>query len=112
MNAEGKPIDNRPFLIGQILGTISSCALLLFFIPLGETWDQFRGYDAIGSLAAALIALFILPFGRHRAKWLTISGCAMILALMVWVCLSTEPFWRLASGLVSWRSCDRHPLIP
>jgi len=30
LNAEGKPIDNRPFLIGQILGTVSCCALLFF----------------------------------------------------------------------------------
>ena len=99
LNAAGKPINNRAFLIGQILGTISWCALLLFFIRLGETStsDQVRGYDLIASLAAAVMTLFILPFGRHRAKWLTISGCAMILVLMFWFVSPLNPFggWLL-----------------
>ena len=83
LNAEGKPIDNRPFLIGQILGTVSCCALLFFFLPLSETWGQVRVYGVIVSCAAALIALSILPFGRNRAKWLTILGCIMNAALVV-----------------------------
>ena len=82
LNAAGEPIDNRSFLIGQILGTVSCCALLLFFVPLSKTWDQVRVYGVIVSLAAALIALSILPFGHNRAKWLTITGCVMNAALV------------------------------
>lgn len=81
MQAEGKR-NNRPFLIGQILGTLSCAALLFFFVALGKSWDQLRVYSVIVSLAAATRALFILPFGRQRAKWLTISGCVMNAALL------------------------------
>jgi hypothetical protein len=34
----------------------------------------------IVSFGAALSALFILPFGRQRAKWLAVLGCAMNVA--------------------------------
>lgn len=83
LNAAGEPIDNRSFLIGQILGTVSCCGLLLLFVPLSTTWDQVHIYGVIVSLAAALIALSILPFGHNRAKWLTISGCLINAALVV-----------------------------
>src|SRR5260370_22366457 len=82
LNAAGEPTDNRSFLIGQILGTVSCCALLLFFVPLRETWDQVHVYGVIMSFAAAFIALSLLPVAANRAKWLTISGCVMNAALV------------------------------
>ena len=80
LNAVGKPIDNHPFLVGQILGTVSCCVSLVLFIP-GKTVDQVRDVGAIISFAAALIALSILPFGRNKAKWMTILACAMTATL-------------------------------
>jgi hypothetical protein len=79
MNAEGMGND-RPFLIGQILGTFSCCAPLFFLVPLTGSWELLRGFGVIVSFGAALSALFILPFGRQRAKWLAVLGCAMNVA--------------------------------
>lgn len=79
----GKPVDNRAFLIGQILGTISCCGILSFYVPVRGAWDQVREYGVIVSFATGLMALFILPFGRNRAKWLTAVGCIMNAALVV-----------------------------
>ena len=79
MNAEGMRND-RPFLIGQILGTLSCCAPLFFLVPLTGSWDVLRGFGVIFSFGAAVSALFILPFGRQRAKWMTILGCGMNVA--------------------------------
>jgi hypothetical protein len=78
LNAEGMSND-RPFFIGQILGTFSCCAPL-FFVPLTGSWELVRGFGVIFSLVAAVSALFILPFGRQRAKRLTILGCVMNVA--------------------------------
>jgi len=72
---------DRPFLIGQTLGTLSCCAPLFFLVPLTGSWDLLRGFGVISSLGATVSALFILPFGREKAKWLTIFGCAMNMAL-------------------------------
>ena len=80
IDAEGMRND-RPFLIGQILGTLSCCAPLLLFVPLTEWGDLLRGFGLIFSFGAAVSALFILPFGRQTAKWLTILGCVMNIAL-------------------------------
>ena len=81
--ATGKRVDNRAFLIGQILGTISCCGILSVYVPVRGVWDQVREYGVIVSFTAGLMALFILPFGRNRAKWLTALGCIMNDALVV-----------------------------
>jgi len=88
LTATGEAVDNPAFLIGQILGTISCCGILAFYVPWRGAWDQVRDYGVIVSFGAALIALFILPFGRNRAKWLTAFGCVMNAALVVLFVLS------------------------
>ena len=82
MDAEGMR-DDRPFLIGQILGTLSCCGPLFLFVPLTGSWELLRGFGVIFSLVAAVSALFILPFGHQRANRLTILGCVMNVALFV-----------------------------
>jgi hypothetical protein len=79
MDADGMRND-RPFLIGQILGTLSCCAPLFFFVPLAGSWDLLRGFGVIFSVGAAVSALIILPFGSQTAKRLTIVGCVMNVA--------------------------------
>jgi hypothetical protein len=73
--------NDRPFLIGQILGTLSCCAPLFFFVPLTGSWELLRGFGVIFSVGTAVSALVILPFGCQRAKRLTILGCVMNVAL-------------------------------
>ena len=87
MNAEGMRND-RPFLIGQMLGTLSCCAPLFFLVPLTGSRDLVRGFSVMFSFGVAVSALFILPFGRQRAKWLTISGCVMNLAFFAFCAIS------------------------
>jgi hypothetical protein len=74
-------IDDPAFLIGQILATISCCALIPLFIPATYWWGRLRmetvGHGLIISLVSGLIADFILPFGLRSAKWLSFVSCLL-----------------------------------
>jgi len=72
-------IDDPAFLIGQILATVSCCALIPLFIPALYWWGRMEAVDhgLIISLVSGLIAGFILPFGLKCAKWLSFVGCLL-----------------------------------
>lgn len=74
-------IDDPAFLIGQILATVSCCALIPLFIPATYWWGRLR-MDAVDrgliiSLVSGVIACFILPFALKRAKWLSFVSCLL-----------------------------------
>jgi hypothetical protein len=74
-------IDDPAFLIGQILATVSCCALIPLFIAATYWWGRLRmetvDHGLIISLVSGLIAGFILPFGLKRAKWLSFVSCLL-----------------------------------
>lgn len=74
-------IDDPAFLIGQILATVSCCALIPLFISATSWWGRLRmetvDHGLIISLVSGLIAVFILPFGLRRAKWLSFVSCLL-----------------------------------
>jgi hypothetical protein len=80
--SEGNPledlIDDPAFLIGQILASVSCCALVPLFIPaLGRPHMQALDYGLIISILAALVGIFTLPFGLKRVKWLSFVSCLL-----------------------------------
>jgi len=85
MRTKGNPledlIDDPAFLIGQILATVSCCALIPLFIPATSWWGRLR-MDTVDdgliiSLVSGLVAGLILPFGLKRAKWLSFVSCLL-----------------------------------
>jgi hypothetical protein len=74
-------IDDPAFLIGQILGTLSCLALVPLYAPATFRWEWLRvdavNYGLILCIVSTLVALFVLPFGRNRAKWLILAGCVL-----------------------------------
>jgi hypothetical protein len=74
-------IDDPAFLIGQILATVSCCALVPLFVPATYCWGRLRiaavDHGLIISLVSGFIAAFILPFGIRRAKWLSFVSCLL-----------------------------------
>jgi hypothetical protein len=82
-------IDDPAFLIGQILATVSCCALIPLFVPATYWWGRIEAvnHGLIISLVSGFIAAFILPFGIRRAKWLSFVSCllnaGMVLTFMV-----------------------------
>jgi hypothetical protein len=74
-------IDDPALLGGQILSTVSCCALVplwLTAIPRWRSWPNVAiEYGMIASGVSALVALFILPFGRKSGKWLSFAGCVL-----------------------------------
>jgi hypothetical protein len=74
-------IDDPALLGGQILSTVSCCALVplwLTAIPRWSSWPNVAiEYGMIASGVSALVALFILPIGRKSAKWLSFAGCVL-----------------------------------
>jgi hypothetical protein len=74
-------IDDPALLGGQILATVSCCGfvpLWLTAIPRWKGWPNVAiEYGLIASGVSALVALFILPFGLKRAKWLSFASCVL-----------------------------------
>jgi hypothetical protein len=72
-------IDDPAFLIGQILATVSCCALIPLFVPATYWWGHIEAvnHGLIISLVSGFIAAFILPFGIRRAKWLSFVSCLL-----------------------------------
>ena len=85
-------IDDPAFFIGQILATISCCALVPFFMPARPRWEQLRvealDYGLVIGAVSALIALFVLPFGVNRSKWFSFASCLLNLSTVVLFVLS------------------------
>ena len=80
-------IDDPALLLGQIFATVSCCGLVPFYLPVAPRWEQTR-VDAIGwgliiTAVSVLIALFILPFGLNRIKWLSLSSCLLNLGALL-----------------------------
>jgi hypothetical protein len=86
-------IDDPAFLIGQILATVSCCALIPLLIPATYWWGRSRmemvDHGLIVSLVSGRIACFILPFGLKRAKRLSFLSC-LLNAGMVLMFVVTE----------------------
>jgi hypothetical protein len=86
--SEGNPvedlIDDPAFFVGQILASVSCCALVPLFIPAVGMW-RMQAVDSglITSVVAALIAVFILPFGIKRAKWLSFVSSLLNVGIVV-----------------------------
>ena len=82
------------FLFGQILATVSCSALIPFYIPNTTRWEQLRidvlEVGVLVSIVAAFVGLFILPFGRNRAKWLPFVSCLMNGGFVVMFFLSLD----------------------
>ena len=93
-------IDDPAFLIGQILATVSCCALIPLFIPAIYWWGRMEAVDhgLIISLVSGLIAGFILPFGLKCDKWLSFVSCllnaGMVLTFVVVESARSDYFWR------------------
>lgn len=74
-------IDDPAFLIGQILGTVSCFALVPLYLPATSRWEQLRvealECGLIVCIVSSFLALFFLPFGHSKAKWLMLAGCVL-----------------------------------
>ena len=85
-------IDDPAFFIGQILTSISCCALVPLYLPATARWEQLRiealEYGLIITAVSVLAALFILKFGINRARWLSFAGCLLNLGTVVMFALS------------------------
>lgn len=93
--ARAREIHRDPaFLVGQILATVSCSALIPFYIANTTRWEQLRinGLEigVLVSIVAAFAGLFVLPFGRSRAKWLPFVGCLMPGGFVVMFFLSLD----------------------
>jgi len=79
--AAGNPIeefiDDPAFLGGQVLATVSCCALVPLFV------SHLIGYGLIISATSGLIGAAVLPFGFKRAKWLSFVSCLLNAATVV-----------------------------
>jgi|SRR5580704_12591079 hypothetical protein len=86
-------IDDPALLGGQILATVSCCALIplwLTAIPRWESWPNIAiEYGMIASGVSAVVALFILPFGLRRAKWLSFASCSLNAGLVFTLLLAS-----------------------
>jgi hypothetical protein len=80
-------IDDPAFLIGQVLATVSCCALVPLYLPATRRWEQLRvdslEWGLIITAVSVLMAMFILPFGLSRARWLSFVSCLLNLSTAV-----------------------------
>jgi len=81
---EGSPvedfIDDPAFLFGQVLASVSCCALAAIFIPAimqlhVKALDKAPDVGLVISAVSALIGIFVLPFAVKRVKWLPFVSC-------------------------------------
>jgi len=75
-------IDDPAFLFGQILASLSCCALAAIFIPAItqlhiKALDKAPDVGLVISAVSALIGIFVLPFAVKRAKWLPFVSCLL-----------------------------------
>jgi len=75
-------IDDPAFLIGQILATVSCCALVPLYLSAAYRWNQMSrmevfDYGLIISVISAVLGVFVLPFGLKRAKWFSFVSCLL-----------------------------------
>jgi hypothetical protein len=87
-------IDDPAFLIGQVLATVSCCALVPFYLSASQRWEQLRvdalGWGLIITVFSVFMAMFILPFGLSRARWLSFVSCLRNLGIVVMFFLTLE----------------------
>jgi hypothetical protein len=75
-------IDDPAFLFGQILASVSCCALAAIFIPAItqlhiKALDKAPDVGLVISAVSALIGIFVLPFAVKRVKWLGFASCLL-----------------------------------
>lgn len=84
--AQGSPvedfIDDPAFLFGQVLASVSCCALAAIFIPAvmqlhSKALDRAPDVGLLISAVSALIGIFVLPFALRRVKWLPFVSCLL-----------------------------------
>jgi hypothetical protein len=87
-------IDDPAFLIGQVLATVSCCALVPLYLPASQRWEQLRidalEWGLIITAVSVFMVMFILPFGLGRARWLSWVGCLLNLGIIVMYFLTLE----------------------
>jgi hypothetical protein len=82
-------IDDPAFLIGQILATVSCCALIPLFIPALYWWGRMEAVDhgLIIVWFQGLSRASSFRFGLKCAKWLSFVSClqnaGMVLTFVV-----------------------------
>jgi hypothetical protein len=75
-------IDDPAFLFGQVLASVSCCALAAIFIPAimqlhVKALDKAPDIGLVISAVSALIGIFVLPFAVRRVKWLPFVSCLL-----------------------------------
>jgi hypothetical protein len=75
-------IDDPAFLFGQILASVSCCALAAILIPAItqlhiKALDKAPDVGLVISAVSALIGISLLPFAVKRAKWLPFVSCLL-----------------------------------